>query len=358
MDRISSWLLYDGDRSPERIGERVRARVSAPEAIVAASLVAILVLSARYPGHGIDWEVYAGAADGRFSPEDGLDYYYAYWLLPIFDLFALPGLVVGGVVWGVANVAGAWFAARVFGARPAVVLAGFGAISAFYTGTITGVALGAMGALWWALTAQRWLGSGALALVAAAKPQWGAPLVATLVLQSRPPVTAWLRLAVAPVMAFGVTLAVYGFWPADIVERAGDNPPAGNGSLWHFIGPAVLVLWLAVLLPLGSRSRLVVVASLSLLAVPYVQQYDHMVLWVLAADGLGLLSFAAPAVQAAAGDEVARATQTLLPLAVYMRIVAPALVTVTAPLRARAARRRRPGTAAPSGSRRSSRAHP
>ena len=72
-----------------------------------------------------------GAADGDFISDRGLGYYYAYWLLPIFKLYALPGVLVGGLLWSFTNVVGVWFAARVFGSRSAVVLAGFGTLSGF-----------------------------------------------------------------------------------------------------------------------------------------------------------------------------------------------------------------------------------
>jgi hypothetical protein len=292
------------------------------ELIVIASTLVILVASSGYAGHGIDWETYSAAADGHFVIDDGIAYYYAYWLLPLFGLYSLAGSAVGGLLWAGTNVLGAWFAARVFGARPAVVLAGFGALSAFYTGTITGIALAALAGLWWAIHARRWVLAGLLALVAASKPQWGVPLVAVIALQARPSFVAWLRMAALPFVAAGLSLLAHGWWPLDVIERASDNAPAGNGSLWHFLGPVTLLLWLPLALPMSSHRRLSVAAAASMLAVPYVQQYDQMVLWVMAADGVGLLSYLLVPLESLVGDERARAVGTLLPLGVYVGLVA------------------------------------
>ncbi len=321
MKGLLGWAIAEGDRDPSLIGARVRDRPDRFELLAAGSIALILVLAVRYPGSGIDWGIYAGAADGTFTGDAGLGYYYAYWLLPIFDLYALPGLVVGGLLWSLTNVVGVWFAARVFGARPAVVLAGFAGISGFYTGTITGVALGALAGLWWAAHAQRWYLMGALALVAAAKPQWGVPLTLIVVLQAAPPWRGWVRMAVAPLLAMMATVLAYGWWPADIVQRAGDHPPAGNASLWHFLGPAVVLMWLPTVLPMTAIRRVGLVAATSMMAVPYVQQYDYVVLWVLATDGIGLLGYLHGPLDTLVGPEKARGFQTIMPLAAYTLLV-------------------------------------
>ncbi len=324
MDQVkglAGWLLHEGDRDPARIGERVRAVPGKVESIVLFSIVAILVLASPYPGSGIDWEIFAGAADGEFVSDRGLGYYYAYWLLPLFDLYAIPGVLVGGILFSLTNVAGVWFASRVFGARAAVVLAGFGTLSGFYTGTVTGVALAALAGMWWAMHEERWTLVGALSLVAVAKPHWGLPLGALIVLHARPPLIAWLRMAVVPLPVVGASFLAYGWWPAEIVDRASELPPEGNGSLWHFVGPVVLVLWLPTVLPMATQRRLALVAATSLMAVPYVQQYDYVVLWVMAGDGLGLASHAHGLLSSFVDRNAARAFQTFMPMAAYAALV-------------------------------------
>lgn len=302
--------------------DRVLRSPTPSEWAAVASILVVLVASSSYPGHGIDWEIFAGAADGRFVSDRDLGYYYAYWLLPLFDLYAVPGVAVGGIAWAMSNVCGAWFAARVFGARPVVVLCGFGALSAFYTGTITGLAVGAVAGFWWAVTAGRWGLAGWLTLVAVAKPQWGLPLLAAILASARPRPRDWAALAVVPAVVGGASLVVYGWWPGQVLSRLDSLPPVGNGSLWHFVGPISALLWLPVFLPMAARTRLAAVAAASMLAVPYVQQYDHLVVWVLVAEGLGLLAYLAVPLDSLFGEEGARAAMVCLPLAAYLGVVA------------------------------------
>ncbi len=315
-------MIASRDRDPARIRERVFEPPTRMEWLVAGCIGLILVLATRYVGSGIDWEIFAGAADGRMTSEYGLGYYYAYWLLPIFDLYDTAG-VVGQLAWSMTNVAGLWFAARVFGARPAVVLAGFGALMAFYTGTITGVALGALAGVRWAASERRCVLAGGLTLLSVAKPQWGVPLTLLVLAQARPRLLDLARLALIPVPVFCASIAVYGWWPGDIWARAAENPPVGNGSLWVFVGPAALLLWLPVVLPMEPTRRLALVAAASMMGVPYVQQYDFAVLWVMATDGLGLLSYLHGPVFHLFGERVVRAVLIAPTLAAYWLLARP-----------------------------------
>ena len=312
--------MAEGDRDPARIRERVVAPPTPAEWLVIGSVVAIVVLASRYDNFGIDWEIFAGAADGRMVSERELGYYYPYWLLPLFDLFDHGGRL-GAIAWSLANVAGVWFAARVFGARPPVVLAGFGAVSAFFTGTITGLALAALAGIHWAVHERRWTIVGALSLVALAKPQWGAPIALVLVLAGRPDLRAWARMTIVPVPVVAASFAAFGWWPGEILDRAAELPPEGNGSLWHFLGPVVLVLWLPVLLPMSTQRRTALVAATSLLAVPYVQQYDYTVAFVLFGDGLGLLQYAYGLLYDPLGWTATRGVLTALPLTAWVMLV-------------------------------------
>ncbi|MEM7285900.1 MAG: hypothetical protein AAF480_06075 [Actinomycetota bacterium] len=289
MKGLLDWMVAEQDRDPSRIRDRVFAPVTRAEALVVLCIGIILVAALRYDGSGIDWEIFAGAADGQWESEFGLGYYYAYWLLPIFDAYDSLG-IVGQLLWSATNVAGAWFAARVFGSRPAVVLAGFGALTAFYTGTITGVALGALAGIYWSCMSGQWVLAGGLTLLSLAKPQWGVVLTLLVVVNAAPRIRDLAKMAIVPVPAVIGSFIYWGWWPGDILERASDNPPVGNSSLWSYIGPIAIVLWLPVLLPMDKQRRVALAAATAMMAVPYVQHYDYMVVWVMTADGLGLVS--------------------------------------------------------------------
>jgi len=315
--RLLDWAVAEGDRDPANIAARVRARPGRLELLAVASIVLILLLSLPYSGSLIDWEIFAGAADGTYVSDVGLAYYYAYWLLPLFDFYALFGLTIGGLLWSLTNVAGVWFAARVFGARPAVVLVGFGAIYGFYTGTITGIAVAGLAGMWWAAHENQWTLLGALTLIASAKPQWGLPLALIIVMQAAPPQRVWVRMAAAPVTALVLSVAAFGWWPAEIWHRSTALPPVGNASLWALLGPVVAVLWLPTILPMVAHRRLALVAVTAMLAAPYIQHYDYVVLWVIATDGIGLLSYSHGPLERLLGPDGARTAQLVMPITAY-----------------------------------------
>ena len=91
------------------------------------------------------------------------------------------------------------------------------------------------------------------------------------------------------------------------------------------MGAAALLLWIPVALPMSQRRRLALVATTAMLAAPYVQQYDYVMLWVLTADGIGLLSYLHGPLFSAFGWDAARGFQTFMPLAVYAMLVAEPL---------------------------------
>ena len=63
-------------------------------------------------------------------------------------------------------------------------------------------------------------------------------------------------------------------------------------------------------------------APTSLMTLPYAQQYDYVVLWMLAGDGIGLLSHFHGLLSSAFGREGARDFQIVTPLATYAILVA------------------------------------
>ena len=316
MKGLLDWMVAEQDREPARIRERVLAPVSRAEALVVLCIGIILVASLRYDGSGIDWEIFAGAADGQWESEFGLGYYYAYWLLPIFDAYDALG-IVGQLLWSMTNVVGVWFAARVFGSRPGVVLAGFGVLAGVYTGTITGVALGALAGVHWACRSGRWAIAGALTLLSVAKPQWGVVLTALVIVHAGPRIRDVAMLGIVPIPVAAASLLHWGWWPGDLLQRAADNPPVGSSSLWSFVGPIAVVLWLPVLLPMAQERRLSLAAAASMLAVPYVQHYDLPVLWSMHAEGLGLFSHLYGVLSSASGERSALGLLTIPTLGAY-----------------------------------------
>lgn len=318
------------DRSADLVG--IERRVLAPPTpaeLAAFGVAAALVVTVfgDMPNSGVDWGVFTAAADGEYVTGGGeLAWYYPYWWLWPFQLLTALGDTAGYVTLGLANLVGVVFAARVFGANPAVALVAFHTLMVPFTGTISGVLAGTAAGLWWALHRRRMVTAGVLAAFTLAKLGWAVPLVATMVLVSP---TTWrdrLRAVTAGAVVAGVSVAVHGWWPAELVERIRDVAPVGNGSLWHFVGPAVALLWIPTLVaPMDGRRRITAVTATAMIATPYVQQYDFTVLYTLGHAWIGLASWARPLLTSVGDEDLARAVLTVIPAAYYLWAVVPPL---------------------------------
>lgn len=334
----------DRSADPAGIGRRVFAPPTPAE--LAAFAVAAALVVGVFPGmsnSGVDWATYRAAVDGDFVVGDGLAFYYPYWWLWPFEALTALGDTVGYVTLGLLNLVGIVFAARVFGANPALALVAYHTLMVPFTGTITGVVAATAAGLWWALHRRRMVTAGVLAAFTLAKLGWSVPLVATMVLMSP---TTWrdrLRAASAAAVVAVASLAAYGWWPADVVDRARDVTPTGNGSLWHFVGPAVVVLWIPTLVaPMDGRRRITAVAATAMLATPYVQQYDFAVLFTLGHSWIGLVGWTRPLLTSVGDVDLARAVLTVIPATYYLWAVVPPLRRG----RARSVRSERPGSPA------------
>jgi hypothetical protein len=311
---------------PDGIERRVFAAPTLTEVgalTIGVALVATLFTSMS--NSGVDWGTYVGAVNGDYVVGDGLAWYYPYWWLWPLEALTSLGDTAGYVTLGIANLLGIFFAARVFGGHPALALIAYHTLMVSFTGTITGLLAAAVAGLWWALQRRRMVIAGLLATFSLAKLGWGIPLVVAMVLVS--PAT-WRERSRAVVSAGVIglaSLAVYGWWPADVIERADTVPPAGNGSLWHFVGPVVLVLWIPVLVTrMDPRTRITAAMATAVLATPYVQQYDFALLFTMGHSWIGLVSWARPLLVNVGGTEVARAVLTVIPATYYCLTLASA----------------------------------
>lgn len=312
------------DERPDTDAIARRVLVAPTPLELGALAFGVALVAAVFPdmsNSGVDWGIFAAAADGEYVTGGDLAWYYPYWWLWPIEALAALGDTAGYVTLGILNLVGVFFAARVFGTNPALALVAYHTLMASFTGTITGVLAGIVAGLWWALHRRRMVVAGILAAFALAKAGWGIPLVAAMFLLS--PTTWRDRLRAVPA-AGGVgvvSLAVHGWWPGEVLDRIDEFPPLGNGSLWHFVGPVVLVLWIPVLaVPMDHRTRLTAVAATAMLAAPYLQQYDFTVLFTLAHPWIGLTTWLRPVLVDAGGTEFARAALTAVPGAYYVAV--------------------------------------
>ncbi|MEP7290725.1 MAG: hypothetical protein ABI835_03030 [Chloroflexota bacterium] len=235
-----------------------------------------------------DFDVYLQAAHGNFT-----GFYYAYWSLPIFQgLAALPGAHTAYILWCVANVLGVWFAVRVFGGSPPLVLLSYQMLFICFYGQVTGVIVVGLALLWWSLERRRWLLAGIGAALALIKWQMGIPLCVVLVLLADASwYDRWRTLLVVLTTTL-ISLIAYPDWIIAVVARLIAEPPIrfGDISLWHSTGGLALLLWLPpLLLPMPRGRRYAALCAASALALPYFQQTGLLVLFALPVGWLPLL---------------------------------------------------------------------
>jgi len=277
--------------STEDIDRRLRTRPNRIEIITLGVAVAVLILSLT--AHILrdhipyDFYNYVKTSQGDFS-----NYYYAHWLLPIFYLFGQFDIYTGYFIWGILNIAGAYYAMRVFGGRPLVVMLSFQLFYVLYFGQITGVIAGALALQAWALAHDRWDFAGIGMALAISKYQMGIPLSLAIWLLADINWRERLRVLFVPSLVIVLSLLIYPGWPIRSLNTILQNPPNDYGSisLWRWIGYSALVLWLPTLiLKMDSARRMVLIAATIALTIPYFQQTDLLFLLSMPINGIGLL---------------------------------------------------------------------
>ena len=283
--------LHHFTDNPTVIEQRVKSRLSRNEAFALffnlGFLGILVVLHTTYGVRAFDYGSYTNTVHGDFS-----EWHYAHWFLPVFSaLEALPG-ESGFALWSLANIAGIFCALRVFGGRVAGVMLSYQMLYALFYGQIIGVILGGLALFWWGMARRRWDVAGFGLLVACTKYQVGVPFGLTLWLLADVTWRERLRILAVPTGVALLSLVVYPLWPLDALDYHRQNPPGdwGSISLWRWIGPLALLLWIPpVVLHLSPARRVIAVIATSALALPYFQQGDLLALFVLPVGGLGLL---------------------------------------------------------------------
>lgn len=234
-----------------------------------------------------DYDVYLRTVAGDFR-----DYYYAYWLWPVFWLFEKLPLFMGYALWSAVSIVGVFFAGRVFGGRVALALLSFQMMYVVFLGQIIGIIISGLALCWWALAHKRWDLAGFGLILASTKIQTGATLGLLLLVLA--PIT-WrqrLRVLLVPAVVLALSLAAYLRWPLDALENLRANPANDWGSIapWRWIGPYALLLWLPpLLLRLSPTKRVVALTATMALGLPYFQQTDLLALYVLPIGWLPVL---------------------------------------------------------------------
>lgn len=328
---LSALLMLDRPHlfstDPATLDARIRRRISRSEFIALMFAVGmLLVFSVILRQQQItppDYYRYLEVARGEFYMN-----YYAYWIAPVFWVLGVLPMYVGYIAWGVVGIIGTWFASRVFGGLLWPALLSYQMMYISYYGQITPLLVGALGVMWWAMAHKRWHVAGAALILACTKFQFGIPLGLILLLMAN---ASWKQRAlvfVVPIFVFIASLLGYGLWPLDILDNLLNRPPGTQSSisLWEYIGPAALLLWLPpLLLPMSKQQRMVALTATVAIGLPYFQQTDLLFLYILPTGALAVLGNAGYGLFATGGWYALR-WLAVIPLIMYLAVVVPAAV--------------------------------
>jgi hypothetical protein len=275
--------------NPVDIATRLKQKPALGEVIGFSLALGMLLgfLIVNPPSIGFDLKNYLKTSDGDFS-----NYYYGYWLLPIFTILRQLPFTLSYLFWGLLSIFSILFALRVFGGWSFAVLSSYQMFYILYQGQFIGPGIGALALLWWGLVNRRWNIAGLGLILAAAKYQTG--FTCGLILLICAPISWYerTRVLIIPGLVILLSLVAYPMWPLRALETLRYSPPNDLGSmtLWRWIGPYALLFWLPILATLIRRqiSPIAWIATV-MLSAPYFQQTDLLVLFVLPVSWLPIL---------------------------------------------------------------------
>jgi hypothetical protein len=260
---------------------RIRQRPTISEVIgFALGLGMVLVfLNVNPPSLGFDLKIYLRAAHGDFH-----GYYYAYWVLPFFGILNYLPFTISYFLWAMLCIFSVTYALRVFGGFSLAVLTSYQMFYILYQGQYTGPVIGALALLWWSLNHRRWNIAGIALVIAAAKYQTGLTVGLILLVCAHISWKERLHVFAIPVLVGLLSLLVYPTWPIHAMENIQSAPPNANGSLslWRWLGPYALLLWLPIFSKVVRREMFpIAIIATMMITLPYFQQADIIVLFVL-----------------------------------------------------------------------------
>jgi hypothetical protein len=234
-----------------------------------------------------DFDIYYHTASGNFA-----NYYYAYWINPVFSLLAIFPFYAAYVIWVALSLGGVFFAARIFGSNTALIMLTYQMLYSVYYGQITGALAGGLGLMWFGLARRYWWLAGLGILIAGTKFQSGLIFAGLLLLYADIDWTTRLKTLIVPLIVFGLSLIIYPMWPLHLFQYLKSNPANSDGSmsLWRWFGPISLVVLIpAFVFRMPRPQRFLLLMAAVPLAIPYFQQADLLSLLVLPVGWLAIL---------------------------------------------------------------------
>lgn len=272
-----SRLTFDAAEIDRRVRVPPGKRELAALTIAVAFVIGLLIIQPRDLHSDLD--IYLRTARGDFQ-----QYYYGYWLLPLFAILSILPVTLVYILWSLLSIVAVFYAARVFGGATVPLLVSFQMFYVLFQAQITGILLGALALMLWAMAHKRWELAGAALIVAATKFQTGLTLGLLLWLFADVSWRERIRVLAIPLVAVALTFITNPHWLFDLQDSLEQSPPIALASLalWRWLGPVALILAIPpILFPLTRSRRVIALAATVPLVLPYYQQADLITLFSL-----------------------------------------------------------------------------
>ncbi len=307
--------------------EKINQRILSKFSIVEFSLILFVLLLAFYfliteSGLFWDYKIYLATADRDFE-----NYFYGYWLLPLFKLLSFLPFEVSYSIWILLSVIGVVFAVRVFNGNLPLALISYQMSFSLFWGQISGIICGFLGLFWWSLHQKKWWLAGIALLIVAAKPHTGGMFAFLLWIFAEIEWKDKLRVLIIPIVGGILSLLVYPGWIMAVISGSSNAYAWGNISLYQWIGPWALLLFLpALIVPLPKQQRFLLLAVTCILTIPYFLQTDLITLFLFPVGWIPILLGYLPAIMPFFLGYEGQHTGFLVPFFIYVSILTTALL--------------------------------
>ncbi len=263
------------------IEKRLKERVSLVEfgaIIFLITWLLGLVFVVNQKSIGLWWDINVYIDCGRGQCDN---YYYGYWLLPFFSLLGkLPNQIIY-IVWGLVNIAGAWFAIRAFGGSKFLALVSYPMLSILWFGQIGGLIIASLAFGWYGIVKRNWVIAGIGLGIALAKYNVALILIIPIILVSKLKFKEWGQIIIWPTSFLGVSLLLYPGWILQLLSRLHfqNLSTTYSVSIWPYLGPVSLALLLPLFfIPTKKCSLFIGWAIVGTIVMPYYQLRDMLLL--------------------------------------------------------------------------------
>lgn len=268
------------------------------------------------PFEPVDLQIFLDAGTGR----DLNDFFYAPWSLPFFRLLDLLPLTAAFIIANLLSWAGFLLALNVFKGDKVLFFISYPFLMLTYYGQVDGIYAFGLVLMFLSLRRGNDLLASAGWMIAVVKFYVGIPLGAGLWLYFARDNRSRARIVAMMAAWWLLSLVLWPGWIGDLVTRARATPPNVDFSidLWRYFGPAVLLLWVPVLL--SKRRDYVWWVAAWALTVPYIYVWTltFLIMMPVGLVGWGVMAnyFLAPVV--GTGFILSTFLQ-IIPLVVYLR---------------------------------------